>query len=108
MRDVRMDKALERTASIVRHIPYSPDWPIAFRNVESRLRVAFKPIHVRLDHIGSTSVPGLLSKDVIDVQLGVQSLDGDLSIALQDAGFGLREGIWQDHVPPGGSRDSAE
>jgi dephospho-CoA kinase len=63
---------------------------------------------MRLDHIGSTSVPGLLSKDIIDVQLGVKSLDLGLSAPLKQAGFLISENIRRDHIPPGGLGDPAD
>jgi dephospho-CoA kinase len=56
-------------------------------------------------HIGSTSVPGLPAKDVIDLQLGVDSLaDADAARdALQDAGFPWRPDIDRDNPKPPGS-----
>jgi dephospho-CoA kinase len=56
-------------------------------------------------HIGSTAVPGLPAKDVIDLQLGVDSLaDADaVRDALQDAGFPWRADIDRDNPKPPGS-----
>jgi GrpB-like predicted nucleotidyltransferase (UPF0157 family) len=51
--------------------PYSEQWPSEFATVEGLLREALRGAAVRIDHIGSTSVPGLAAKDVIDVQVGV-------------------------------------
>ncbi|MER6901443.1 GrpB family protein, partial [Amycolatopsis sp. NPDC000740] len=58
---------------------------------------------VRADHIGSTAVPGLPAKDILDLQLTVSSLDDAdaLAEALADAGFPRREGEWWDD-PQGG------
>jgi GrpB-like predicted nucleotidyltransferase (UPF0157 family) len=56
--------------------PYDPVWPAQFREVGAALRAAVEPILgaalTRIDHIGSTSVPGLAAKPVIDVQVSVQ------------------------------------
>lgn len=54
--------------------PYSPEWPNHFRIVRAELLAAFAPISVPVEHIGSTSVPGLAAKPVIDVLLGADSL----------------------------------
>jgi len=88
-------------------VPYSPEWPGAFAGVERRLQTALAPLAHRLDHIGSTSVPGLLSKDRIDVQLGIASLSIDIGEPLLRAGFALGDGPARDHVPPGPAGDMA-
>jgi len=54
--------------------PYAPEWPEVFRDVREELLVAFAPVAVSVEHIGSTSVPGLAAKPVIDVLLGACSL----------------------------------
>ncbi len=59
---------------------------------------------VRIDHIGSTSVPGLWAKDVIDVQVAVPELDsGRIVRALDPLGFAQRTDPWnmRDHIPAG-------
>lgn len=50
---------------------YDPEWPVEFARVAAGLRVALGAVAVRIDHIGSTSVPGLTAKPVIDVQISV-------------------------------------
>ncbi len=54
--------------------PYSPDWPTQFHAMREALLSAFAPTPVTIEHIGSTSVPGLSAKPVIDVLLGARSL----------------------------------
>jgi len=51
-----------------------PDWPTRFAEEEARIRRALGDLVVRLDHVGSTAVPGLPAKPVIDVQVSVASL----------------------------------
>ena len=52
-------------------VDHDPAWGSRFR-VEGRLlRDAFGPMALRIDHIGSTAVPGLAAKDVLDVQVTV-------------------------------------
>lgn len=57
--------------------PYSPDWPTHFLAIREELLSAFAPMVITIEHIGSTSVPGLAAKPVIDVLLGARSL-GDI------------------------------
>ena len=53
-----------------------PDWEARAERVVARLAAALAPTDVatEVSHIGSTSVPGLIAKDVIDVQVGVRRL----------------------------------
>ncbi|MCY3003047.1 MAG: GrpB family protein [Planctomycetota bacterium] len=55
--------------------PYDPHWPELFRSLALPLRVALGPVALRIDHIGSTSVPGLAAKPVIDLQVSVATLE---------------------------------
>ena len=54
--------------------PYSAEWPDCFRAVREELLSVFAPIEVAVEHIGSTAVPGLAAKPVIDVLLGARAL----------------------------------
>ena len=77
-------------------------WPAEFDSIAASLRKALGPLALRIDHIGSTAVPGLPAKDLIDVQVTVVTLDRErLTPALARAGFLDREDIGQDHRPPG-------
>lgn len=81
--------------------PYSEQWPSEFVTVEGLLREALGDTAARIDHIGSTSVPGLAAKDVIDVQVGVADLnDPRLIPAFEQMGVTATD-ITSDHVPPG-------
>lgn len=70
-------------------IPYSPDWPAQFHAIREELLTVFAPTAVTIEHIGSTSVPGLSAKPVIDVLLGARSLaDIELKIKpLSEIGY---------------------
>ena len=61
-------------------VPYQDRWPGEFAAIGRRLRSALGDAALRIDHIGSTAVPGLAAKDVIDVQVSV--LDLDAAVAL--------------------------
>ncbi|MFC7343281.1 dephospho-CoA kinase [Saccharopolyspora griseoalba] len=66
-----------------------PDWPAHARRLIARVERAAGERAVRVDHVGSTSVPGLPAKDVVDLQLTVRTLaDADaLAGPLAEAGF---------------------
>jgi dephospho-CoA kinase len=70
-------------------VPYDPSWPDQARRIVARLNTACGNRVVRIDHIGSTAVPGMDAKDVIDIQLTVASLDvaDELCDALTAAGY---------------------
>ena len=90
-----------------------PAWELQARRIVSRLALACSDKAVRIDHIGSTAVPGLDAKDVIDIQITVRGLDDADSVAeqLRVAGFPRREDADFDHPKPaygiGGEADPA-
>jgi GrpB-like predicted nucleotidyltransferase (UPF0157 family) len=55
-------------------VPYDPSWPMQFEHVAGELLSVFAGATVEIQHIGSTSVPGLPAKPVIDVLLGATTL----------------------------------
>lgn len=82
-------------------VPYRPAWPAEFEALGNAVRVALGDVALRVDHIGSTSVPGLSAKDVIDIQVTVRALDEPVETALRGAGYRRLEHIVSDHRPPG-------
>ncbi|SES45733.1 dephospho-CoA kinase [Actinokineospora terrae] len=68
---------------------WDPEWAVAAGRLVGRLSRRWGAPGLVWDHIGSTSVPGLAAKPVVDLQLGVPSLDGlvGLAEALAGAGF---------------------
>lgn len=86
--------------------PYDEQWPAQAARALARVRVAVGERALRADHIGSTSVPGLAAKDIVDLQLTVSTLDDADSFAdaLSDAGFPRAEDEWWDD-PQDGSED---
>jgi GrpB-like predicted nucleotidyltransferase (UPF0157 family)/RimJ/RimL family protein N-acetyltransferase len=55
-------------------VEYDPRWPTAFAIERERLAGVLDALAVRIDHHGSTAVPGLAAKPVIDIQVSVRSL----------------------------------
>jgi GrpB protein len=56
-------------------VSYDPAWPETFRQLGAQLREALGGVALRIDHIGSTAVPGLAAKPIVDVQLSVERLE---------------------------------
>ncbi|GAB7070857.1 dephospho-CoA kinase [Mycobacterium hodleri] len=84
--------------ALPRLVPADPTWPKQADRIVARLRTACGHHAIRVDHIGSTSVPGLDAKDVVDVQVTVASLDvaDELADALLAAGYPKVEGLTAD------------
>jgi GrpB-like predicted nucleotidyltransferase (UPF0157 family) len=80
---------------------YDPDWKDAFERHAKRIRTALRHVARRIEHVGSTSVPGLVSKPIIDIDLWVDDSDReeDYLPALVKAGYVLvlREPWWNGH-----------
>jgi GrpB-like predicted nucleotidyltransferase (UPF0157 family) len=55
-------------------VPYDPAWPDAFARERDRIAAALGDLALRIDHNGSTAVPGLSAKPVIDIQISVHRL----------------------------------
>jgi GrpB-like predicted nucleotidyltransferase (UPF0157 family) len=83
--------------------PYDPVWAVRGAQLAALLRAALGPLALRVEHIGSTAIPGMAAKPVYDLQVSVADLaeaaaafDGPL------AAHGLARAPWeQDHVPAG-------
>jgi len=80
-----------------------PEWPTEFARLADVLRTGLGPLALRVDHIGSTAVPGLPAKDVIDLQVGVVELSAAVADAISRLGFVPFPQADRDHVPPGQS-----
>ncbi len=74
-------------------MPYDPTWPAQFEAAMSEILAAIGPVVVRLEHIGSTSVPGLAAKPTVDMMASVRGLeDGRAAqLALAELGYELVE-----------------
>jgi GrpB-like predicted nucleotidyltransferase (UPF0157 family) len=82
-------------------VEYDGAWPARYRQHEQRIRAALGDRAVEVHHAGSTSVPGLAAKDVIDVVLVVPDPTDEAAYApaLEEAGYvlHLREPEWHEH-----------
>jgi len=59
---------------VIEIVPYDPGWPAAFQAEAQRLRDALESLALRIEHNGSTAVPGLAAKPIIDIQISVAHL----------------------------------
>jgi GrpB-like predicted nucleotidyltransferase (UPF0157 family) len=73
----------------LRQRPYNDEWPAWFVEERARLAEALGPSAVSIEHFGSTSVPGLSSKNIVDVAVGVAGSpeSADLAAALARVGY---------------------
>lgn len=80
---------------------YRPAWPVEFREIRKHLANVLGDTAKGIAHIGSTAVPGLGAKDIIDIQVAVEHLGADLVNRLANAGYEHVARHDRDHVPAG-------
>jgi GrpB-like predicted nucleotidyltransferase (UPF0157 family) len=82
-------------------VEYDPRWPQLFEHEAARIRVALGHHALAVEHVGSTSVPGLAAKPIIDMLLVVADSAAEPAYvpALEAAGYVLRirEPDWYEH-----------
>jgi GrpB-like predicted nucleotidyltransferase (UPF0157 family) len=82
-------------------VPYKPHWPVDYGTIEARLRTELGPAALLVEHVGSTSVPELTAKPIIDILLAVadSAREANYMPALHRLGFELRlrEPGWYEH-----------
>jgi dephospho-CoA kinase len=85
----------EDEAQVVDLVPWSPRWAQDFERVAQQLDGALGSLAVAIQHIGSTSVPELVAKDVIDVQVLVREVqEGGIEAAFARLEFRRRPEPW--------------
>ncbi|NKL24230.1 GrpB family protein [Rhizobium leguminosarum] len=87
-------------ATLVEIVPYDQNWPHYFSAIEFKLRQLLASEVVAIDHIGSTSVPGLPAKPLIDIDVTLHGLTDipAASAALIKAGYQPRGNRYDDDV----------
>jgi GrpB-like predicted nucleotidyltransferase (UPF0157 family) len=92
--DQELDRILigDRQPGPVTLVPYDPDWPRRFEAIRADLTEALGQCAVRIEHIGSTAVPGLAAKPIIDILVTFAAVDDDDAYgpALEALGYELR------------------
>ncbi|HWA60967.1 MAG TPA: GrpB family protein [Caulobacteraceae bacterium] len=91
---------LETSAN--RLVDYNPLWPRAFEEEAGRIRAAVGDLALAIEHYGSTAVPGLRAKPILDLLVGVADIDDGLEMVGPMAGLGYdysdNHGIPEHHI----------
>ncbi|WP_338810713.1 GrpB family protein [Agrobacterium leguminum] len=87
-------------ATLVEVVPYDQNWPRHFSAISSDLRQLLGNKVVAIDHVGSTSVPGLPAKPLIDIDITLNGLIDipAASAALIETGYEARGNRYDDDV----------
>lgn len=99
---------MEITPEPVVVVPYDPAWPKVFASIKSQLFNALEGHAVAIEHVGSTSVPGLAAKPIIDIDIIIASEVELPLVVAKLTSFGYvyegEKGILGRHAfrPPGG------
>ena len=92
---------VEAHGGTIRLCPYDPRWPEQFRREAEKIRAALGDRALAVEHVGSTSVPGLCAKPILDILLLTADAgrEADYVPALTAAGYALRirEPDWFQH-----------
>jgi GrpB-like predicted nucleotidyltransferase (UPF0157 family) len=84
----------------IRIVPYDPEWPVSFSRERPRVEAALGNRLVGpVEHVGSTAVPGLAAKPIIDMLARITAYDGSDGIVADLRGIG-----WV-HAPEPGDRE---
>ena len=93
-REAYLDRVLigGREPAEISVVDYDERWSMRFREIAERVRQALGEDALGVEHIGSTSVPGLAAKPIVDVLLTVSDINNEAAYvpALESAGFLLR------------------
>src|SRR5712671_8092875 len=73
---------------------YDPNWPTFFKQERTRIKNALGSFALAIEHVGSTAVPGLPSKPIIDLLIGVPSLEEARERCIEPI-----EALGYNHVP---------
>src|SRR5687767_15978465 len=68
--------------STVTVVDYDPSWPSVFETLKSHVLQALGSLPVSVEHVGSTAIPGLAAKPIIDMDVVVASV-ADVTIAVE-------------------------
>ncbi|GAA2337804.1 GrpB family protein [Dactylosporangium salmoneum] len=86
---------------MIRIDPADPDWARRGLELAAEVGAAAGPLALRVEHIGSTSIPGMAAKPLFDLQLSVAALDPAALDGPLEAAGSARGPYGQDHVPAG-------
>ncbi len=75
--DMEFTSGSERTDGTIEVTAYDDSWPARFAEWRARLAAELGPVAIRIEHVGSTAVPGLAAKPIIDIQISVADPEGE-------------------------------
>jgi len=89
MKDPRVDRmSPDQRPEPVVVVPYDPAWPATFERLRDRIAAALGDLAVGIEHIGSTAVPGLDAKPVIDIDVVIRHAEDLDEVASRLAALG--------------------
>jgi GrpB-like predicted nucleotidyltransferase (UPF0157 family) len=90
--DGRMELLGQSSEYAIGIVPSDPAWATCFVALHDQIATALGPTAIRIEHVGSTSVPGLAAKPIIDIQVSVDDIDAEDAYdpALTALGWPLR------------------
>lgn len=93
--------ALRPLTQPIRLVEYDPQWPVVYEREATAIRAALDDCVLAIEHVGSTAVPGLAAKPIIDILLVVEDSSREAAYVprLEGAGYYLRirEPDWHQH-----------
>jgi GrpB-like predicted nucleotidyltransferase (UPF0157 family) len=104
------ERSQRREPQPVEVVAYNQGWPRRFGAWRGRLAELLGPVALRIEHVGSTSVPGLAAKPVVDIQVSVADLSDEDRYVPPCEAAGLQFRLRDDEhryfqPPPGQPRD---
>jgi len=72
---MRLESMIGLKRGMVNLLPYQEDWPIVARETILELKGVFGGVAIDIEHIGSTAIPSIHAKPIIDIVIGVKALD---------------------------------
>jgi GrpB-like predicted nucleotidyltransferase (UPF0157 family) len=102
MHDLNPMYGLGLEQGVNRLVEYNSSWPLAFAEEAARIKAALGDRALAIEHYGSTAVPGLRAKPIIDLQIGVADIRDGMSFIEPMAGLGYDyagdQGIPEHHI----------
>lgn len=72
-RESLQDRIQRATREFIEIVPYDASWPALYRQETARLRTLLAPYLERIEHFGSTAIPGIAAKPIVDILVGVET-----------------------------------